>query len=457
MNNNTGKHRALIEHIRYKFDDANHRYCFVGNKCYVNDYALIVVFDCNNPSIVAHIPLYRIVSVIGMISSLDGKVLYVLTSMAILFRIKLSTNKVNQIALTFQVNRFSHLTAGEDALVFISAADGTVYMFDTVTQKIVDSIAYASLGNMTYLPSCNIVIKQQDTTIWAYHTKTKTNQQISKAREDIVRGFCILGENTVLYDTNSCIKRADVLFINGQIVCNISEHQHDESLWYFLKYGKQTPDKKHVGCHIAKHVQQSMAIINIDSNEIVFSYKNNRACVNWDMSAYGQFVVNLLNTGLFTIYRFNFGFGPVMKSGCFSVNSTANVQLEIYGPEGQIVYNFPNQPPVIAHTITADTVIHIISAVRFSVISSNNDKLDIIAPNKATANTWVDSVRAIVHNIIYPIDSLIDITNAVILGLYMFDILQVVKHHNNHRGIFNLAIPRDVIDLIGFYIVTDKQ
>lgn len=37
-----------------------------------------------------------------------------------------------------------------------------------------------------------------------------------------------------------------------------------------------------------------------------------------------------------------------------------------------------------------------------------------------------------------------------------FDVLQAVKHRNNHRGIFNQAIPRDVIALIGFYILTDK-
>lgn len=46
-------------------------------------------------------------------------------------------------------------------------------------------------------------------------------------------------------------------------------------------------------------------------------------------------------------------------------------------------------------------------------------------------------------------------TNANVIKWARFDAFQLAKHRRKHRGIFGLTIPRDIVHLIGHYVISE--
>lgn len=179
------------------------------------------------------------------------------------------------------------------------------------------------------------------------------------------------------------------------------------------------------------------------------------------ISENGLTTATMMSEEKFCLRRTNIGVIPPLMVTMGDYSWSFDVSLYIAG--GVIKDEYSEKTVVI----TAKTIVSINHPSRFSVSNSahtgvttrkrkldeENDKITCYVENTSRLHEWMDAISAVISVKTLPLEEQALRTNANIIGWYKFDLLQLAKHRKQHRGIFGLAIPKEVMQLIGQYVI----
>lgn len=82
-----------------------------------------------------------------------------------------------------------------------------------------------------------------------------------------------------------------------------------------------------------------------------------------------------------------------------------------------------------------------------------SDTLKLTVTRVGDVARWTNAIAAVVSMMSLPDDEQLMRTNHNVINWHRFDMFQMTKQRKNHRGLFELVVPRNVIQLIGYYLI----
>lgn len=453
--------RALTEVARHHFAENKHVCCFIGNKFYTQAAWNAIVIDCTRPTNVKCINLGRNVSSIEMVASPSGDAVYFMTHMAILYRLDVATEEITTFSLEIATSR-PYIKAGDSGIVFITMNGGMIEIFDTIHKKSMGRALTVSYSEFAYLAAHSVLLYKFLGCIWAYNVRTRNIMEVFTDFPHAVQCFLSIDDDTFVIYSNIRMYTMKVKYVNNEFAAYCQRDVEVIKDSQNLRCVQITPDKKHFMYSGDSGPQYgtgttSTRFCDYKTQASVFAFTHNWRD-SWYLSPNGKTMVCIQQNNEVVVYRLNFGFGPLMLSDCFQA---MNAQFELQGPEKSLIAIYPSCPPSIVHTITPATVVTIDTPVQFTLTTKHDKTTEICetrltTSDENTAHKWIDAIHAVIHSASFFDETQTDKSNEAIVAWYRFDTLQLAKSANRQRGLFGLAVPRDVIGSIGFYMLHNK-
>lgn len=456
MNTELGKCRKLQPVTTYTSKHIGERaFCFMDNKLYVHDNKNVVVLDCLRPGVISNIDLGYNCYVAKMIASQDNTALYFMCtkpsgSEMEVYRLDIVTQHITALGIGCKGLPMSFVL-GDDADMFVFFFNGVIARIDTVngTSHI---LTVATNINMVYLPSQHVLVCVDGESVWATDVYTRHKKVImDNYCKEPVRQFCIIDDKTIMMCTDYYTIRFDIVNIYGNI--QVATHSYEDcNIPYRLIRNHQiTPDKNYIIG--SDRETMLMEVRSFCTSAEDFSI-NAPIASRWKLSSNGQFLARVGLDGTVDVSRFNFGYGPTLRSANGSMDQKDNVKLRLHGPEARLVYTYKTNPTVTAHLICPETAIKVAAPNRITLATTDSkteetEETTITFSSADDAKEWIEALHAVRHSV--SVGTGVEKNNEFIMNQYRLHIFQLVVKQNSEGRICGLRVSRDVIALIGLY------
>lgn len=226
-------------------------------------------------------------------------------------------------------------------------------------------------------------------------------------------------------------------------------------------------DRRYV---VVSHPDFQWKLLDLHTGNHTSSYKFIDYRFNAVVSDDGRIVAHDASNNSFCIKKLDREITPPLVTGDLCLHDDNHFRpVGLHRASGIVTVNQSNSFVVTAATnvepvgmgfiITIDSNLRNDGRTRKRKLDNDSNVVTFIVHTKADLDMWIEGFNAVIASKALPPGDKTLIDNSNIIEWYrmrQFDQLQLIKHRQNHRGLFGLAFPRDAMHLIGSYLLLNK-